>query len=135
MAARIAVASNRDAALAAARGKAGITVIPPGREAEVLGPLPLAALDAPAEILDTLERWGIRDFSGLAALPTGELSERLGQTGVELQALARGKSVHPLIGAEPQPEFLEQMELEYPVQELEPLAFILNRLLGDSVAG
>ena len=73
LAARIAIASNPDAALAAARGKAGITVIPPGREPDVLGPLPLTVLDPPAEILETLERWGIRDFYGLAALPTAEL--------------------------------------------------------------
>jgi protein ImuB len=129
--ARIAIASNSDAALATARGKPGITVIPPGREAEVLGPLPLAVLDPPAEILETLERWGIRDFRSLAALPTAELSERLGQPGVRLQALARGNFLRPLIGSEPQPEFTEQMELEYPLEELEPLAFILNRLLGD----
>ena len=129
--ARIAVASNSDAALAAARGKAGITVIPTGREAEVLGPLPLAVLDPPAEILGTLERWGIRDFYGLAALPTAELSERLGQPGVQLQALARGQSLRPLIGSEPPPEFIAHLEIEYPVEELEPLAFLLNRLLGD----
>ena len=128
--ARIAIASNSDAARAAARGKTGIIVIPPGREAEVLGPLPLSVLDPPPEILETLERWGIRDFQGLAALPTAELSERLGQEGVRLQALARGNFLRPLIGREPPPEFNEQMELEYPVEELEPLAFILNRLLG-----
>jgi protein ImuB len=130
LAARIAIASNPDAALAAARGKAGITVIPPGREVEVLGPLPLAVLDPPPEVLETLERWGIRDFYGLAALPTVELSERLGQLGVRLQALARGKWLRPLIGAESLPEFIEQVELEYPVEELEPLAFILDRMLA-----
>ena len=127
--ARIAIASNSDAALAAARGIAGITVVPAGREAEVLGPLPLAVLDPPPEILETLERWGIRDFQGLAALPTVELSERLGQFGVRLQARARGNLRRPLLASESPPEFSEQMELEYPVQELEPLAFILNRLL------
>ena len=128
--ARIAIASNSDAARAAARGKPEITVISPGREAEVLGALSLSVLDPPPEILATLERWGIRDFQGLAALPTAELSERLGQEGVRLQALARGNFLRPLIGRELPPEFNEQMELEYPIEELEPLAFILNRLLG-----
>jgi protein ImuB len=127
--AQIAVASNSEAALAAARGRAGVTVIPAGREADVLGPLPLAVLDPPPEILETLERWGIHNFKGLAALPTAGLSERLGQLGVRLQALARGQLEHPLIASNPAAEFVEQMELEYPIEELEPLAFILNRLL------
>jgi len=128
--ARIAIASNSDAALAAARGKPGITVIPAGREPEVLGPLPLTVLDPPADTLETLERWGIRDFHSLAALSTPELSERLGQTGVHLQALARGHFERPLMGSEPPPEFAEQMELEHPLEDLEALAFILNHLLG-----
>jgi protein ImuB len=129
--ARIAIAANSGAALAAARGKGRITVIPPGREAEVLGPLPLTVLDPPAEILETLDRWGIRDFRALAALPTAALSERLGQAGVRLQALARGHCERPLIGSEPPPEFVEEMELEYPVEDLEALGLVLNDLLGN----
>lgn len=131
LAARVAAASNPDAALAVARGRAGVNVIPPGREAEMLGPLPLSVLRPPAEMLETLERWGIRDFAGLAALPTAELSERLGQPGVHLQALARGTFRRPLMGVESEKEFSESLELEYSVRELEPLAFILNRLLVD----
>ena len=129
--ARIAIAANSGAALAAARGKGRITVIPPGREAEVLGPLPLTVLDPPAEILETLDRWGIRDFRALAALPTAALSERLGQAGVRLQALARGHCERPLIGSEPQPEFVKETELEHPVEDLEALGLVLNDLLGN----
>jgi protein ImuB len=50
---------------------------------------------------------------------------------VQLQARARGSFRRPLIGSEPPPEFVEQTELEYPLEELEPLAFVLNRLLGE----
>jgi protein ImuB len=132
--AHVALAANPDAALSAARGMPGITVLPPGREAQVLGPLPLTVLDPPAEMLATLARWGIRDFHGLAALPTAELSERLGQPGVELQARARGKFLRPLMGAEPTPEFVARMELDCPIEDLESLAFVLNQLLGDLCA-
>ncbi|MGH9859905.1 MAG: DNA polymerase Y family protein, partial [Candidatus Acidiferrales bacterium] len=111
--ARIAVAANPDAAIAAARGFAGVTVIPPGREAEALGALPLAALAMPPEIHETLERWGIRDFRSLAALPTVQLSERLGQAGVRLQQLARGASTRALVCANAAAEFTAAMELEY----------------------
>lgn len=132
--ARIAVASNPDAAIAAARGFAGVTVIPPGRGAEMLGALLLAALPAPPEIRETLERWGIHDFRALAVLPTVQLSERLGQAGVRLQQLARGASTRALVCANAAAEFTAAMELEYPVEELEPLAFILGRLLDEVCA-
>jgi len=55
--------------------------------------------------------------------------ERLGQEGLRLQKLARGAVERPLVPAEPPLEFAETMELEYPVALLEPLAFILGRLL------
>ena len=135
--ARVAVAANPDAAIAAARGFAGVTVIPCGGEAETLGVLPVAALAGLAgdcvtpEILETLGLWGIRDFRSLAALPTAQLSERLGQAGVRLQRLARGAHTRGLLCPDDAPQFSETMELECAVEELEPLAFILNRLLQD----
>jgi protein ImuB len=57
------------------------------------------------------------------------LSERLGQEGLRLQKLARGIGLRSLVRAEPALHFEEAMELEYPVMELEPLLFILSRLL------
>ncbi len=44
--ANVAVAQNLDAALIAARGFSGVTVIPSGKEAEQLGPLPIEVLFA-----------------------------------------------------------------------------------------
>lgn len=135
MDARIAVASNPDAAVHAARGFAGVTFIPPGREAEHLGPLPLETLfpdpRAPAaqQLLETFDRWGLRSFRDLAALPTVALSERLGAEGLRLQALARGVAARPLVPLEEPLEFEEALELEHPVALLEPLAFLLNRML------
>src|SRR5438128_7736153 len=127
--ARVAVASNPDAAIHAARGFRGITLIPAGEEEERLGSLPAGALAPPPEILETLDRWGVRTFRALAALPTLQLSERLGQEGVRLQKLARGRSNRSLVPCEAPLNFEEVMELEYPVALLEPLAFILGRLL------
>ncbi|HEX9121072.1 MAG TPA: hypothetical protein VF840_11085 [Terriglobales bacterium] len=86
---------------------------------------------APAawEILETLERWGVRNLRALAALPEVALAERLGQEGLRLQKLARGETRRPLVVAEPPLLFEEAAELEYPVDVLEPLAFLLNRML------
>ena len=135
----VAVASNPDAALLAARGFSGITLIPTGREADHLGPLPVTVLFAErleadqkqetGNLLETLERWGIRNLRALAALPQVALSERLGQRGLHLQQLARGGTLRTLVPVEAPMVFEEAVELEHPVVLLEPLAFLLNRLL------
>jgi protein ImuB len=144
----IALAGNPDAAMHAARGFNGVTVIPHGKEAQRLGMLPLPVLieafdfspdkDSAAgrergklrdQMLDTLERWGVRDFRTLALLPEHALASRLGEAGTRLQRLARGASKRTLVLCEPPSRFEETMELESPVETLEPLSFILNRLL------
>src|SRR5271166_4134964 len=146
--ANIAIAANPDAAMHAARGFSGTTVIPAGEEAQRLGVLPLpvlldafeiplqtnSAADRECEklreqILDTLERWGVRDFRALARLPDHALASRLGEAGTRLQLLARGAGMRPLALCEPPSGFEEAMDLESPVETLEPLSFILNRLL------
>ena len=169
LAANIAVASNPDAAILAARGFSGVTVLPAGKEAERLGPLPVDVLFAnPPEgnrskevspnhnglhndrfredrlhedqgktagrLLETLSRWGIRNMQALAALPAIALSERLGQEGLRLQQLARGVTSRTLVPMEGPPVFEEAIELEHPIVLLEPLAFLLNRLLDQLCA-
>lgn len=146
--ANLAIAANPDAARHAARGFNGVTVIPTGKEAQRLGVLPLPVLLDGFEIslektsaakrdrekfreqmLDTLERWGVRDFRTLALLPDHALASRLGESGTRLQRLARGAGMRTLALCEPPSRFEEAMELEFPVETLDPLSFILNRLL------
>jgi protein ImuB len=137
--ANVATASNPDAAVLAARGFSGVTVIPAGREAEWLGSLPVGVLfadqlageekEAADRLLETLDRWGIRNLRALAALPEVALSERLGQEGLRLQQLARGAAARTLVPVEAPLVFEETIELEHPIVLLEPLAFLLNRLL------
>ena len=132
--AHIAVSSNLEVALHAARGFPGITLIPSGEEARCLGELPVRALLPSTEILGTLERWGVHNCAALAALPLLQLSERLGQEGVHLHELARGASVRSIVLAEPGVRFEEEMALDFAVEELEPLAFLLGRLLDQLCA-
>ena len=137
--AQISSAPNPDAALLAARGFSTVTVIPSGKEAEKLGTLPINILFADRmeddqkeeadRLLETLDRWGIRNLRALAALPEVALSERLGQQGLHLQKLARGAVNRTLVPFEAPPIFEEAIELEHPIVLLEPLAFLLNRLL------
>ncbi|HEX6879294.1 MAG TPA: hypothetical protein VF135_02930 [Terriglobales bacterium] len=147
----VAIAGNPDAAEHAARGFTGVTIIPGGREGDRLGTLPLEVLfDAERSAVarsthrrddqrkaterftrmqETLDRWGIRNFRGLASLPPVSLSERLGTSGVRLQTLASGTATRELVFAEPPLHFEESIELEYPVDVLEPLAFLLARMI------
>jgi protein ImuB len=134
--ANVAVASNPDAALLAARGFPGITVIPETKEAETLALLPVEVLfsdrlegDDANSLLQTLNRWGIHNLRALAALPAIPLSGRLGQQGLRLQQLARGVVSRTLVPVEALLVFEEAIELEHPIVLLEPLAFLLNRLL------
>jgi protein ImuB len=154
----VAVASNPDAAGLAARGFSGMTVIPSGKEAECLGSLPvevlfadqsgdeskastekkgkekLSELKKKTEMLETLDRWGVHNLRALAALPEIALSERLGQEGLRLQQLARGAASRTLVPIEAPAVFEEAIELEFPIVLLEPLAFLLNRLLDQICA-
>jgi protein ImuB len=127
----IAIAGNPDTALHAARGFTGLTVIVEGTEAQRLAALPVEVLQPSPEMLDTLDSWGIRDFKALAALPSTPLTQRLGQPGLHLQRLARGEVRRELVPVEASPMFQSSLELEESVDLLEPLGFVLNRLLED----
>ena len=93
----VAISSNLEVAIHAARGFSGTTLIPPGEEAKWLGGLPVSVLSPPAEILATLDSWGVHTCEALAALPVLQLSERMGQEGVRLHELARGESLRSLV--------------------------------------
>jgi protein ImuB len=135
--ANIAVAANPDTALLAARGFSGVTLIPEGGEAVRLGDLPVDVLlescssdgEEAARWAEIFDRWGIRKLRALAALPEVPISERLGQQGLRLRKLARGAAMRDLRVLEPQLIFAESVDLEYPIVLLEPLAFLLNRML------
>jgi protein ImuB len=127
----VSIAANADAAGCAAKGFAGITITPAGQEAQRLGRLPIEILELEPDIQDVLDAWGIHDFNSLAVLPSIPLSERLGQYGLRLQLLAKGAVERELVLAEPPTSFEECAGLDEPIELLEPLSFILNRLLED----
>ncbi len=127
--ANVAIASNADAAVCAARGFGGVTVIQRGMEAARLGDLPVGVLHPSAEILETLERWGIRTLNAFAKLPAVEISGRLGQEGVKLHKLAQGAGARLIVPHVEALRFVEVMELDYVIAAIEPLTFILSRML------
>ena len=130
-AANVALAANPDAAICAARGFSGISIVPQNDEAKFLASLPLELLQPGDEMLETFDRWGIRTFRDFALLPTLGVAGRLGPEGVRLQQVARGEFERPLKPIEDPLRFETALDLDYPIELLEPLAFILSRLLHD----
>jgi protein ImuB len=79
--------------------------------------------------LATFRRWGLRTLGDLAALPSDDLAARLGRQDTDWQCLARGEDGRPLVPSVPEERFEQTLELEWPIEELEPLSFVLGRLM------
>lgn len=129
--ANVAVSKNFHAACCVARGRAGVSIVSPGSEAQALGAIPLQVLDLEPEQEETFASWGIRTLAELAALSEIDLISRIGQAGKRLHSLARGEWPHLMIPLEAsfESELVEQIELDYPVEMLEPLLFLLARMI------
>ncbi len=126
---QVGIAANPDSALHAAKGFEGISIIPSGEEAARLASLPVDVLSPGPEVLEVLDSWGIHTFKALASLPPVPLVQRLGQEGLRLQKLARGEMKRMLLPVEDSSEFGESFEFEDPIETIESLSFVLNRLL------
>lgn len=127
--AHVAISTNVETARIVARALPGITIVPEGEERHFLDTLPVEMLSPSPQLSDILERWGVRTCKSLASLPVLSLSERLGQEGVRLHTLANGKGNRPLIITQPADGFEERFEPEDSVDNLEPLSFLLGRVL------
>jgi protein ImuB len=126
----VAVAENFHAAVSVACGRTGVFVVPPGCEAHAIGQLPLTTLRLTPEHEATFAVWGIRTYAELAALSETDLIARFGQAGKKLHSLACGTWPHLMFPMEPSFEasLVERMELDFPVEELERLLFLLSRM-------
>jgi protein ImuB len=126
----IAIAQNPDTAILAARQRPGVTIIPPGEEREYLGGLSLSALPLEEESREVLRRWGIRTLEEFCALPEAGIVERLGIAGLAILQIARGAFRRPLRALPQETSFEERLEMDDPVALLEPLLFLIARLLN-----
>ena len=128
MEAEIGIASNKDIAYLAARC-GGVRVIDAGRETEFLKWVPLELLGLEPEVELQLERLGICRLGDLSRLDQRELGSRMGAGVVEIIRLVRGQSAGPLVARRAGEIFIEKTELEYTIELLEPLGFILRGML------
>ena len=81
------------------------------------------------DLLATLERWGLRTLGDVARLPRADVHTRLGAPGVRLHQAARGEETAWLVPVDDAPRFIERCVLDWPVEGLEPLSFVLARVL------
>lgn len=98
-------------------------------EKSFLAPLPMAATDASPTLLGILHNWGLSTFGQLTALPRDAIIRRFGAEGLALWNRASGGAVRPLVPVIATQQFTAAMEFEFSMETLEPLLFILNRLL------
>lgn len=134
LAARVGIGSSMTVARLVALHGDGCDVIPAGAELGFLAPLSLACLAPPPDVTATLARWGVHRLGDLARLPAAEVATRLGAVGATLIRSARGEDVRPLAPSARTGEVEEAMALEYALDNLEPLLFVLRGLTERAVA-
>ena len=133
----VAIASSRSIAHIAARKLAGCgetRVLPPNGELAFMSAQPLDLLDPDDALAQRLTHFGLVTVGDLLALPRRALGTRLGPEVLELIDRARGTERElPL----PLPEdrtLSEAIDLEFEIDRLEPLRFVLQGLLSRLLA-
>ncbi len=105
-------------------------IVAPKQELAFLGPLPIDLLDPDDETAEALSRFGIHRIQDLLGLSRRDLAARVGPGILELVARARGEEIEPPIQAPRSLALEEGIDLESPLENLEPLAFVLRGLVS-----
>jgi protein ImuB len=132
--ANLAISADPGTAELAARNIRGLTLIPPGKEADRLGGLPVEALAMflqTPDILEALHRWGIKTLGEMIELPELGFVARFGEEGAQLMRLARGEARRPLRAIAPPENYERCLELDHPQSLLEPLSFVMSSMLSE----
>jgi protein ImuB len=128
---RVGIGNTRFGAEIAARtGRGAIPVGGRREEAASLAPLPLALLPADAPTLERFRILGLTRIGELAALDRSAVIARFGTVGGDLHDLAQGRDGRPLRPRRPVQRLSADVELDPPVETLEPLRFVLHHLCG-----
>lgn len=100
-----------------------------------LGPLPVAFLrdvaGVSAELVDLLQRLGLRTLGSLAALPAPDVLARFGPSGAFAHRIAAGGDDRAPGTVAPSPDLLVSRSFEDPVHLLDPLVFTAKQLANE----
>jgi protein ImuB len=129
---RIGVAGTHFAATIAAvtaRSDAPV-IVPPGDEAAFLADRPSGLLTTDPDIRARLARFGLRRIGAVADVPRSALIARFGDEGARLHARAKGEETDPFRARRAPERLAFALPIEPPVEDLEPLRFVLHRLVA-----
>jgi protein ImuB len=112
------------------------TVVVPGGSPGFLAPLSVAVLaeqggPAGPDLVDVLERLGVRTLGDLAALPVAEVVGRFGAEGRVAHRLASGLDERPPVTEPPPAELTLSIEIDPPAERVEAVAFVARGLVDD----
>jgi protein ImuB len=128
---RAGIAETRFAAtLAAARAGQSLISGPNGGDAAFLAPLHAGLLTPDLDVRARLARFGLATIGDIAALPRSALIARFGDEGARMHARAHGEELHPFRPRRAPERMALALPLEPAVADLEPLRFVLRRLVG-----
>jgi protein ImuB len=127
---RVGVADGPFAARWAAHTAEPTRVVPPGESATFLASLPVAALER-SELVDVLERLGLRTLGQFAALSPADVVARFGAEGLAAHRLARGLDERPPALRSPPPDLLVAAELDPPAERVDTAAFVAKTLADE----
>jgi protein ImuB len=129
-AAAVVVGFHRHRAHALARIGRGVQVLADeAEEAALAGRVPLARLDLPAGLLESMAQLGVHHLGGFLTLPAAELRARFGATAAELHA-RYSETAAPLRPVLPPEPIVEAIEFDPPDDNSERLLFALQPLLA-----
>jgi hypothetical protein len=119
--------------VAASEGHRSVVVVPPGREAAFLAPLPLDRLPLRLRTRQALHRVGARTLGTFAALPANAVRHRYGIEGLAAHALAQGRDDRPLRARRTRPVAVAARSFEWDETDLDRIGFTV-KLLADELA-
>jgi protein ImuB len=105
-------------------------IVPPGDEAAFLADRPSGLLTSDPDIRARLARFGLRRIGAVADVSRSALIARFGDEGARLHARARGEETDPFRARHAPERLVLALPIEPPVEDLEPLRFVLHRLVA-----
>jgi len=115
------------------RSRAGhARLVPVGKSAEFLAPLPIAVLDEP-QITTLLIKLGISTLGDFAQLGHTDVRTRFGELGARLHSLASGRDPHAFIARTPPLDLEVVIDFEPALDRVDQVAFGIRSRANDFI--